>query len=219
MSDLTPLGHARVFRAPDGSLVVDGDSIRRDGFAGDDFAGDDFDDDFEGDFDDFEGDFEDDDFGAGGRGRARREGRREARDDRREDRRSSRGRGRSRGSSRSASSKREWGATAVGGVDTLTDAGSAVVNIRLQHDFKATDVTFEGSSSGAKVTSIFFGDVPVWSSATGLPVSAFGASSQLRGLLEGQKLKAGLDITVNGTLTGAGTFQVTITGEKPVARC
>ena len=177
MSDLTPLGHARVFRAPDGSLVVDGDSIRRDGFAGDDFAGDDFDDDFEGDFDDFEGDFEDEDFGAGGRGRARREGRREARDERREDRRSSRGRGRSRGSSRSASSKREWGATAVGGVDTLTDAGSAVVNIRLQHDFKAEDVTFEGSSSGAKVACIFFGDNPVWSSAAGLPVSAFGASA------------------------------------------
>ena len=109
--------------------------------------------------------------------------------------------------------------TAVSGTDTLAAAGAATVRIRLQHDFKAEDVTFEGSSSGAKVTSIFFGDNPVWSSAVGLPVSAFGASSQLRGLLRNQKLKAGLDITVNGTLTGAGTFQVTITGEKPVARC
>jgi hypothetical protein len=92
-----------------------------------------------------------------------------------------------------------WGMTAVSGTDTLGAAGSAAVKIRLQHDFRAQDVTFTGSAAGAKVTSIFFGDRVVWSSSDGIDVSVFGSTSFLRGLLKGQSLRAGLDITVNGT--------------------
>ena len=220
MANLTPLGHARVYRDPhSGELVVDTDSIRRTGFAGEDVGYDDdeygYDDDFEGDDyddDDFEGD---DEFGRRG-GRKRRGG--------------GRGRGRGRGGKRSkgkgksakpkAKSGIGWGMTAVSGTDTLTSSsgGSASVQIRLQHDFHAEDITFDGSLSGAKVTSIFFGDQSVWSNANGIPVTVFGANSFLRGMLKGQSLKAGLDITVNGILGGAGDFAVTITGRKPVKR-
>jgi hypothetical protein len=48
-------------------------------------------------------------------------------------------------------------------------------------------------------------------------VSVFGSTSLLRGLLKGQSLRAGLDITVNGSLTGAGDFAVTLIGQKPVS--
>ena len=244
---LTSLGYARVFRHPrTGALAVDTDSLRRGGFAGvdfgdDDFDGDDFgdDDDFEGDDDfgdddDFEGDddfgddddFEGDDelegeadFGARGRRRRRRLNRRLGRLNRR------RGRVRRKlGGTRKRKPAKEnnmnWGMTAVGGTDTLDAAGGASVKIRLQHDFRAQDVTFTGSAAGAKVSSIFFGDRVVWSNSDGIDVSVFSSSSFLRGLLKGQSLRAGLDITVNGTLTGAGDFAVTLIGEKPVtAHC
>lgn len=81
-------------------------------------------------------------------------------------------------------------------------------------------MTFTGSAAGAKVTSIFFGDRVVWSSSDGIDVSVFSSTSFLRGLLKGQSLRAGLDITVNGSLSGAGDFAVTLIGEKPVtAQC
>lgn len=110
----------------------------------------------------------------------------------------------------------QWGMTAVGGTDTLDAAGGASVKIRLQHDFRAQDVTFTGSAAGAKVTSIFFGDRVVWSNSDGIDVSVFSSSSFLRGLLKGQSLKAGLDITINGSLGGAGDFAATLIGQKPV---
>ena len=233
---LDNLGYARVFRHPrTGSLVVDTDSLRRGGgFAGlddfgediegdddiegeEDFEGDDFegDDDIEGD--DIEGE-EAADFGARRRPRRRRRlNRRLGRLNRREGRVRSKldnlGSGRSRGKEKK---DMHWGMTAVSGTDTLAAAGSAAVKIRLQHDFRAQDVTFTGSAAGAKVTSIFFGDRVVWSSSDGIDVSVFGSTSFLRGLLKGQSLRAGLDITVNGNLTGAGDFAVTIVGEKPV---
>ena len=109
-----------------------------------------------------------------------------------------------------------WGMTAVAGTTTLAAPGGASVKMRLQHDFRAQDVTFTGSAAGAKVTSIFFGDRVVWSSSDGIDVSVFGSTSFLRGLLKGQSLRAGLDTTVNGSLTGAGAFAATIVGEKPV---
>ncbi len=230
---LTPLGHARVYRHPlTGELVVDTDSLRRSSFSGD-FAGedpedfgDDYDDfgdedddfgdedDFEGDLDDdFEGD--DDDFGARG-GRARRRARRQARRNRRQGRRAARRA--SRHGEDSEDKKTKWGMTAVGGTDTLAEAGAASVKIRLQHDFKAEDVTFTGSADGAKVTSIFFGDRVVWSNSDGIDVGVFASNSFMRGMLKGQSLRAGLDITVNGSLGGAGSFSVTIVGKKPVGR-
>lgn len=48
----------------------------------------------------------------------------------------------------------------------------------------------------------------------------FDSNSLLRGLLKGQSLRAGLDMTVNGSLSGAGDFAVTLIGQKPtVAAC
>jgi len=221
--NLTPLGHARVYRHPStGELVVDTDSLRRSGFAGefgydedDDFGEEDYDD--FGEDDDFEGDDEDDDFGAGGRRRARRQARRAQRGPRRTQRRERR---RSPAPAAAPVVKKPaagpWGMTAVGGTDTLGGAGPASVKIRLQHDFRAQDITFTGSAGGAKVTSIFFGDRVVWSTSDGIDVSVFASNSFLRGLLKGQSLRAGLDITVNGSLGGAGDFAATLVGEKPV---
>ena len=243
---LTSLGYARVFRHPrTGELAVDTDSLRRGGgFSGVDFGEDDFDgdedwddeddddedDEFEGDddfgYEDLEGDdFGDDDiegeddFGARGQRRRRRLNRRLNRLNRRESR-IKRKLGKT-GSGKSKGSKMRWGMTAVSGTDTLGAAGSASVKLRLQHHFKAHDITFTGSASGAKVTSIFFGDRVVWSSSDGIDVSVFGSTSLLRGLLKGQSLRAGLDgaafrITVNGSLTGAGDFACTLIGQKPV---
>ena len=216
-SRLDSLGYARVFRHPrTGELVVDTDSLRRGGgFSGVDFGEDDFDgddDDF-GD-DDLEGDDElgdDDDFGARGKRRRRRLNRRLGRLNKRESRvRRKLGKGRSGGKK-----KVTWGMTAVGGTDTLAAAGAASIKVRLQHHFKATDITFTGSAAGAKVTSIFFGDRVVWSNSDGIDVSVFASTGFLRGLLKGQSLRAGLDITVNGSLTGAGDFAVTLIGQKP----
>ncbi len=208
----------------------------------DDFEGDDDfddDDDFEGDddYDDFEGDdfgdeddfgedeeFDGDDFGAKGRRRRKRLSRRMKRLQRGAGRVSKKlgkpSGSRKRSSKSKGSSEMQWGMTAVSGTDTLTEAGAASVKIRLQHHFRAQDITFTGSATGAKVTSIFFGDRVVWSSSDGIDVSVFGSTSFLRGLLKGQSLRAGLDITVNGSLTGAGDFAVTMIGQKPVtAQC
>ena len=237
-SHLDSLGYARVFRHPrTGELVVDTDSLRRGdgisgvGFGDDDWDDDDDDDDFEGD-DDFgdddfgdddlgdddlgdddlgDDDLGDDDFGARGKRRRRRLSRKLSRLNRRESRvRSKMGKSRHGGKK-----KVTWGMTAVGGTDTLTAAGSASIKVRLQHHFKAQDITFTGSLAGAKVTSIFFGDRVVWSNSDGIDVSVFASTGFLRGLLKGQSLRAGLDITVNGSLTGAGDFAVTLIGQKP----
>lgn len=241
---LDNLGYARVFRDPrTGRLAVDTDSLRRGGFAGvedfgadfyddDDFGDDDdLDDDGFGDDDDFgdeeDEDFGDDDFGARRRPSARRTRRLNRRQQRLERRqakiRTKLGqparptrKASSSGGGSGGSGGSNWGMTAVGGTDTLSAAGAASVKVRLQHDFRAQDITFTGSASGAKVTSIFFGDRVVWSSSDGIDVSVFSSTSFLRGLLKGQSLRAGLDITVNGSLGGAGDFAVTIIGQKPV---
>lgn len=220
---LTPLGHARVYRDPrNGELVVDADTLRRTSFAGEEPDDDFGDEDFEGDDDfgeeddeqvgadsDIEGDIEGDEVG---RQRRRRKKNRKGQ------------RGRSQHTPRPQHGRKQtvqhnnasWGMTAVSGTTALTAAGAASVTIRLQHHFKAKDITFEGSGSGAKVTSIFFGDRAVWSNSAGIPVSVFGSSSFMRNLLKGQSMHAGLDIVVNGALKEAGDFAVTILGFKPV---
>ncbi|MCB9686018.1 MAG: hypothetical protein H6738_24470 [Alphaproteobacteria bacterium] len=234
MRNLTPLGHARVFRHPEtGELVVDTDSLRRTHFAGfDDFGGWD-DDDLEGYDDDLEG-YDDDDVGLFRRDperqRARRErrmGRKRSRVDRRYKRRTDRldRKAEKWGLDDEDDDKPKhkkhggddgWGMTAVGGTDTLTAAGGASVRIRLQHDFRAEDITFTGSAPGALVTSIFFGDRVVWSAPDGIDVSVFASNGFLRGLLKGQQIQAGLDVTINGSVPDAGVFTATLTGRKPV---
>jgi hypothetical protein len=234
---LTPLGQARVFRhRRTGELVVDTDSLRRasfsggvfgdEDFEGDDDEGDDFgddDEDFEGDDpdEDFEGDDDGDDGDFGeefGRKRRRRRKSRKARE------RARKAQQRPAPSRRASPAPRpapteHWGMTAVGGTDAITaNSGGAVsVKVRLQHDFRAQDITFTGSARSATVTSIFFGDRVVWSNSDGIDVEVFASTGFLRGLLKGQSLRAGLDITVNGALPGAGQFKVTLIGMKPVS--
>ena len=191
-------------------------------FDGDDFGDDfgDFDGDFDGDIEGDElGDFDGDDFGADGRRRRKRLRRKLGRLNRREERvkRKIRQSRRKHGLPvRRRKKKVHWGMTAVSGTQTTDLPGGTSVKIRLQHDFRAQDITFTGSAAGAKVTSIFFGDRSVWSSSEGIDVTVFGSTSFLRGLLKGQSLKAGLDITVNGTMTTGGAFAVTLVGSKPV---
>jgi hypothetical protein len=233
---LDNLGVGRIMRdRRTGAIVVDTDTIRRGGFAGEDF-GDDWDDDDDdtdeddlGDDDvgdDLEGDFEgeddvgEDDVGefGGPRRKRRRLKKRLGRLNRRES--NVREKLADIAPRRRKEKRMSWGMTAVSGTQNLGAAGSAAVKIRLQHDFRAQDITFTGSAAGAKVTSIFFGDRSVWSSSDGIDVTVFGSTSFLRGLLKGQSIRAGLDITVNGTLTGSGDFAVTIIGSKPVdPRC
>ncbi len=239
-NELVPLGYGRVFRhRRSGEVIVDTDTLRRRGFAGDvadfgddeDFEGDDdfgdYDEDFEGDDDDdfegdddFDGDEDDDEFGR--RRRRRRRRRRGPRGRRRGRRRRGRRRGGRKRPSRRPKRKSaavKWGKTVVSGSDTLAAAGQASIQIRLQHKFKAEDVTFEGSAAGALVNTIFFGDKLVFQSAAGVPVTVFASTGFLRKLVAGHELLAGLDINVTGTLAGAGTLQATVVGLKPVMAC
>ena len=235
---LDNLGIGRIMRdRRTGAIVVDTDTIRRGGFAGEDFGDDeDWEDDdtTEEDFgdedfgDDLEGDFEgDDDVGeddvgefGGPRRKRRRLKKRLGRLNTREANVRQKLADLAPRPRRHKEKRMTWGMTAVSGTQNLGAAGSAAVKIRLQHDFRAQDITFTGSAAGAKVTSIFFGDRSVWSSSDGIDVTVFGSTSFLRGLLKGQSIRAGLDITVNGVLTGSGDFAVTIIGSKPVdPRC
>ncbi len=230
MNKLTPLGHARVYRHPrTGELVVDTDSLRRTHFAGDDLSGWD-EDDIEGFDDDFGYDdegYDDDELGFFRRDPERRRRRKQRRLSRKRDR-IERRMGRKLGRIDRKEKKLEkdpdndglptgWGATAVSASETLDrgQGGSTSLKIRLQHDFRAQDITFTGSAQGAKVHSIFFGDRAVWSSSDGIDAGVFAANGFMRGLLKGQSLKAGLDIIVNGSLPSPGLFTATLIGLKP----
>ncbi len=228
-----------------GELLVDTDAVRRSGgprvpetgfefgYDDDDYDDDD-DDEFEDDFDDddFGYDEDDDDFGYddeddddfgyefGGRKerQSRRKNRRADRKERRVERleqQISKLRGSKRRSKKRKSSVKGWARTIVSGSDELAAAGTAKVAIRLQHHFKAKDITFAGSPVGTSITSIHFGDRLIFSDANGVDASVFGTQSFLRSLLEGQNLRAGLDITVAGDLNAAGTLKVAVTGFKP----
>jgi hypothetical protein len=235
---ITPFGLAPVYRDNrSGHLLVDTDGVRRDRgeaieagceFGYDDDDDDDFDEDeFEDDddfgYDDDLGyDDEDDDLGYefGGRGRDRRRSRRASRKENRVDRlekqieRLRGGSGRRNRSSR-RSGMNGWARTIISGSEELAAAGTAKVALRLQHHFKAKDITFAGSPVGTTITSIHFGDRLIFSDANGVDASVFGTTSFLRNLLEGQNLRAGLDITIAGELTAAGTLKVAVTGFKP----
>jgi hypothetical protein len=108
-----------------------------------------------------------------------------------------------------------WISTFLTGSTTIDAAGQANVVIRSQHPFLATDVTFEGSAAGAKINQIMFGSRQVVNANDGIPTTVFTPTSQMRKHLEGQKLKAGLDIVVTGTLTGPGTLSAVFFGYKP----
>lgn len=230
---LTMLGHGRIYQDPrTGELIVDTDSVRRNRISGDeDFGADDDDigdddDDFGDDDDDF-GD-EDDDIGdededsgeaasLGDEIGANKKKRRRKLFSRLGKKKKSQRPQRKKGHPMKVKSTQKWAATILSGSTSLTAAGTWSIQIRPQHTFRAKDLTFDGSSNGARVSAIFFGDVPVWSaSGTGVPASVFGTSSTIRNLLSGQKLQAGLDITISGSLAGAGEVTATLTGTKPI---
>ena len=206
MSKLDYLGLGRVYGdRGTRDLVVDTDSIRRGEFAGDEeFSGtgggddDDWDDDefgeeVEGDDDlgeELEGDDGvegEDDFGEeveGGDFAGKRRQRRPR--DREKDR--------DREPRRIRKAKTQWGTTIVTGDDSFTaaaagDSSAFNIPIRLQHPFKAQDITFDLTNvSKALVQSVKFGDRDVWSAdGNGVNASIFGSTSQLRGLLKGDR--------------------------------
>ena len=231
------LGTAAIYKNPEtDELVFDADSLSRDpDFAGQaSFAGEpgweeddteeyEYGEEYDDDYEDEEFGYddvlveEDDEFGAPlgrRRRRARRRRRRTARQDRRDGRLAQRLAKKAGDIQTPAESA--WGKTALAGSEKLEEAGAASVRIRLQHDFKAEDITFQGSVAGSKVTSIFFGDRVVWSNSDGIDTAVFSSNSFVRGMLKGQSLGAGLDITVNGEVPDAGTFAVTLLGLKPI---
>ncbi|MFT5680573.1 MAG: hypothetical protein ACI8RZ_001479 [Myxococcota bacterium] len=225
------LGKAKTFRDPDtGALVTDLDSLHRndalegdvDDFGYDDFGefgdddssdDDDSDEDF-GDEDDDFGDDDDDEFGAT-RGRQRRQARRGARKSKRKGRRSARQSRRNGGKSKVPPQK-----TALSGSGTSTDAGAVSMSIIPAHPFKAEDIVCNGSSTGAKVTSIMFGDNLIFNNPAGIDQSVFATSSFIKGLVMGAKATPGVPITINGTIASGGdVLEVTLFGLKPGRPC
>ncbi len=111
-----------------------------------------------------------------------------------------------------------WGKTALSGESNAPESvgDQITINIRPQHWFKAQDITFTGDSS-AKVDTIFFGDRPIWNNSVGTPVAVFAATGMLRGILNGQKIRPGLDIIIKGTGGTANTkTTATLIGYKPL---
>ncbi|MCK6522290.1 hypothetical protein L6R49_12710 [Myxococcota bacterium] len=222
----------------------DGDDEDFDGDEDEDFDGDDeddLDDDSEDDEDDNTDDEEDiqmsdDDFGArrgrrgrsgrsgrgggNGRGRDRDGGGREPLLRRNQDRDGDGERDggfmKRRRDSREERNGQQWVGTIVGDTDTLSGAGNATVRVVLQHDFIADELNFTGSRSDAKVTSVMFGDRTIFNNAKGIAVGAFTSTTRGKGTIAGQYLRAGLTITIAGTLGGAGDFSVSIPGVKPL---
>jgi hypothetical protein len=67
------------------------------------------------------------------------------------------------------------------------------------------------------VDTIFFGDRPIWNNSVGTPVAVFAATGMLRGILNGQKIRPGLDIIIKGTGGTANTkTTATLIGYKPL---
>lgn len=243
------LGLARVGVDPRGKAVIDKNSIRgaRDRYEGEDDELDDEDDDLDGE--DLEGDDLDGDEAEGdeelgdmlaelgdeiaGRRKRRGRGKKLTRSERqqvralRKELRNNDVRGRDRGPRKEKDKNMDgipdgWTATgvAVEATPAPTAAGAFTARETLQHDFAAKDITFADSTApGIRITSIKFADREVWGSASGVPAGALAVTGQLRNLLSGNRLRAGLAITVTGTVTGAGTVVGTIIGAKPKITC
>ena len=108
-----------------------------------------------------------------------------------------------------------WARTLVTDAVDLEEPGVTAVEMRVQHEFIAEDVTFVGSVAGARVHTISFGDDVVWTHAKGVDVAIFNTDSLLRGMMKGQVLKPGLDIKVQGAIPEKGRFAVSFVGWKP----
>jgi len=229
---LDPLGSGRVFRdRRTGALVVDEDSIGRRGFAGEgpDATGYSDDPDYSGEpHDGADGEFEGEgeDFGARHRYPSRGYGQRHSYPNRQLQpyRQPAPVHHQPTPAPRQPAPRVErdpdgvpdgWVSAVLSGSASIDEAGQVTVTIRAQHPFIATDLTFEGSSNGAMITKIDFGDRPVITANGGLSTSVFTPTSQMRKHLKGQHLQGGLDITVIGTLEGAGKLCAAFFGFKP----
>ena len=203
---LIDMGDGTVRYAPTGELI-EAASLPNElgyefGYDDDDFGEDDDDDfgeydddDFGEDDDDFGAEDDDDDFEGEFAGKGRR-GKRKRRRNKRRGRRGS------------------WEAAFLVGSDTQGGAGTATVTIRPQADFISEDISFEGSLAGTKITGIKFGKETVFSNSKGIPITLFATTSQLRNRFSGYKVRAGLDITITGSVTGAGDLAVTLFGKQ-----
>jgi len=104
---------------------------------------------------------------------------------------------------------------------TLDQAGSVEITIRPQEDFWADTLICDGSSDGANITKIKFGANTIFEASGdgGADVSMFKASAPFaKEVLQGAYVRGGLDITVTGNLTGAGTLKVFFAGRKERAK-
>ncbi len=177
------------------------DELGEDDFGDDELGEDDFGDDELGE------DEDEDDFGAS---RRRRRGSRRRR------------RLSKRGSSTTGKKKmaNKWGMTILSNSVTTSGTTSASLSFRLQHHFLAEDITAIGSTAGARITSIMFGDRVIWSVPGGAPVELFAVNGMVRKFLDNQRIPAGLDITIAGTVATAGdTLSITLVGRKPLNNC
>jgi len=210
MSERTFLGYAPIYAGDRGDLLVDTDAVSGDvGYDDDEFG------------------YDDDDIEVGAPAfvermrerRAKRKGKRADRKRRRAnklDAKAGKLRAKNRGNEPEQDHEEgSWVGTVLSGSESLTAAGAWTVTMRPQHDFRANDISFPGSSSGCEVNAVYFGDRPVWQSTDGVDVSFFASTGFIRNILDGQEIRAGLDIKVTGTLAGEGDAKVVIVGEKP----
>lgn len=240
---LKPIGKGHFFQDRNGNTVLIRETQRRSDFRGEDFGGDDTDSGYQPDYmggrmaevsvyrpayigeGEYVGEFgnngEDDDFGrrgGGGRGGHRHGHHRGPRmiettpsqaeiEERQE----------TTHVNIAGAVPKGWCTTVVSDLNTYLGAGNSQVQIRLQHDLLGQDLNFDGTVAGAKVTTVTFGDRLIFNNTKGVAVSLFAASGFIRNFLGGQRLRAGLDITVSGTVPGAGDFVVNVVGAKPYA--
>jgi len=116
-----------------------------------------------------------------------------------------------------APAEQAWQKTARVAFAAPTAAGAFTATVRPQYDFVAQDMVADGSTAtGIIVQSVVFGDYIAWNEPqAGVPAATINGTSFLRGLIKGAKVKGGLDITCQGTVTGAGNVYLTIVGLKP----
>lgn len=232
------IGYAPIYETSNGlqvrrSEIRPANNRNYNGDSYDDDFGDDDDDDFGDDDDDF-GDDEDVDF-AGPRRDGRRERRGNRRDTRRansDDRRGTRHRNQDRrestreanresrrgggGSCKSENGSTKMAVKMLAGSNTASGSGVAsTITIRPQYDLRAHDITFAGADTGAEISAIYFGSVPVWSESTPIPLSIFATTSMKNNnILEGAFIRGGLDITIHYVSGAAAQLKAIITGEE-----
>ncbi len=110
--------------------------------------------------------------------------------------------------------------TVLAGSATSAAAGSVSMTITPAHSFKASDITFTGSSANATVTSITFGDNLVWNAPSGVDASVFAATGFIRGMLSGATVRAGVPIVIVGTIAANDdVLKAALVGFKPGKSC